>query len=203
MMPHFVAKGGWWEPGRGPRLAVAVGAILNPLVLFTALFAATAFDVAGVWEASGYVVVEIGASGVLVAYLLALRSRHSSGFWLPVREERLVPAFVLLGLGAATVALLVYFAAPGELVSLTLGMLVTASLVTAMIAWIKASAHVAVACHCAIAGMASLGLPGFVFVLLVPVIMWARIAERAHTPAEVAVGGCAGTAIAAAAVLLL
>lgn len=202
-MPRFVAKGGWWEPGKGPRLAMAVGAILNPLVLFTALFAATAFDVAGVWEASGYVVVEMGAVGVLFAYLLALRSRNSSGFWLPVREERLVPAFVLLGLGVATVALLGYLDAPGELVRLTLGMLVTASLVTAMIAWIKASAHVAVACHCAIAGVASLGAPGFAFLVLVPVIMWARIAERAHTPVEVIVGAATGTVIASAAVLLL
>lgn len=202
-MPHFEAKEGWREPGKGSRLAKAVGAILNPMVLFTALFAATAFEVAGVWEASGYVVVEIGASGVLVAYLLALRSRHSSGFWLPVREERLVPAFVLLGLGVATVLLLGYLEAPGELVRLTLGMLATASLVTAMIAWIKASAHVAVACHCAVEGVTSLGLAGLAFVLLVPVIMWARIAERAHTPAEVAVGGCAGTAIAAVAVAFL
>jgi membrane-associated phospholipid phosphatase len=184
-------------------VAVAVGAILNPLLLFTALFAATAFEVAGVWEASGYVVVEIGAVGTLVVYLLGLRSRNSSGFWLPVREERLVPAFVLLGLGVATVVLLGYLDAPGELVRLTLGMLATASLVTAMIAWIKASAHAAVACHCAIAGVASLGAPGFIFVVLVPVIMWARIAERAHTPVEVIVGAVTGTVIASAAVLLL
>lgn len=186
-----------------PHLAVTLGAVFNPFVLFTGLFAATAFSVAGPWEAAGYVGVEMVAVGALVAYLLLLRSKSSSGFWLPVREERLVPAFVLLGLGVATVVLLGYLDAPGELVRLTLGMLATASLVTAMIAWIKASAHVAVACHCAVAGVAGLGLLGLVFVLLVPVIMWARIAERAHTPAEVGVGGCAGTIIASAAVLLL
>lgn len=182
---------------------MTVGAVFNPFVLFTALFAATAFSVAEPRDAFVYVVIEIVAVGALVAYLLVLRSRNSSGFWLPVREERLIPAFVLLGLGVATVVLLDSVAAPGELVMLTLEMLVTASLVTLMIAWIKASAHVAVACHCAVAGVASLGFPGLAFGVLVPAIMWARVAERAHTPVEVAVGAIAGTAIATAAVLLL
>lgn len=202
-MLHSTEKGGWRGPGAGSRLAVAVGAVFNPLFLFTALFAATAFSVADPRDAAGYVGIEMIAVGALVVYLLMLRSRNSSGFWLPVREERLVPAFVLLGLGAATVALLDFAAAPVELARLTLGMLATASLVTLMIAWIKASAHVAVACHCAVAGVASLGAPGLVFVVLVPAIMWARVAERAHTPAEVAVGAGAGTVIATAAVLLL
>lgn len=184
-------------------MAVAVGAVFNPLALFTALFAATAFSVAEPRRATMYVAIELVAVGALVAYLLVLRSKSSSGFWLPVREERLVPAFVLLGLGVATVLLLDSVAAPGELVRLTLEMLATASLVTVMIAWIKASAHVAVACHCAVAGVASLGPAGLVFVALVPAIMWARVAERAHTPAEVAVGAAAGTLIATAAVLLL
>lgn len=186
-----------------PALAVTLGAVFNPFLLFTALFAGTAFASAGPWEAAGYVGVEMIAVGALVAYLLVLRSRSDSGFWLPVREERLVPALVLLGLGTATVVLLVSLDAPGELVRLTLGMLATASLVTAMVAWIKASAHVAVACHCAVVGVASLGLPGLIFVLLVPAIMWARVAERAHTPAEAAFGAVAGTAIASVSVLIL
>lgn len=202
-MLHLYGKGGRQEPGTRPRLAVVVGAVFNPFVLFTGLFAATAFSAAGLRDAAVYVAIEIVATGGLVAYLAALRLGSSSGFWLPVREERLVPAFVLLGLGVATVGLLGYLDAPGELVGLTLEMLATASLVTAMIAWIKASAHVAVACHCAVAGVASLGPPGIVFVLLVPAVMWARVAERAHTPAEVAVGGVAGTVIASGAILLL
>lgn len=182
---------------------MVVGAVFNPLALFTALFAATAFSVAEPRSAAGYVGIELVAMVALVVYLLVLRSRSSSGFWLPVREERLVPAFVLLGLGVATVGLLGFAEAPRELVRLTLEMLATASLVTLMIAWIKASAHVAVACHCAVAGIAGLGLAGLLFAVLVPAIMWARVAERAHTPAEVAVGAAAGTLIATAAVLLL
>lgn len=191
------------DDGDRPWLAAIVGVVFNPFALFTALFAATAFSDASPRAAAGYVGIEMVAVGALVIYLLALRYRNSSGFWLPVREERLVPAFVLLGLGVATVILLDAVAAPGELVRLTLGMLATASLVTLIIAWIKASAHVAVACHCAVAGVASLGLPGLVFVVLAPAIMWARVAERAHTPAEVAVGGGVGVAIATASVLFL
>lgn len=202
-MLHFSGKGGRRDPGAASWVAVTVGAVFNPLVLFTALFAATALSVAGPRDAAAYVGIEIVAMLALVAYLLVLRSRSPSGFWLPVREERLGPAFVLLGLGVMAVALLDIVAAPAELVRLTLEMLATASLVTLMIAWIKASAHVAVACHCAVAGVASLGLPGLAFVVLVPAIMWARVAERAHTPAEVAVGAAAGTTIAATAVLLL
>lgn len=177
--------------------------MFNPFVLFTALFAATAFSSASLRDAAAYVGIELLAVGFMVAYLLRLRSRNSSGFWLPVREERLVPAFVLLALGVATVVLLEYLAAPVELVRLTLAMLVTASLVTLMIAWIKASAHVAVACHVAVAGVTGLGLPGLAFAALVPAIMWARVAERAHTPAEAAVGAAAGTVISSAAVFFL
>ena len=101
---HLNGEGEW--PGSGPPLAVTTGAILNPFVLFTGLFAATAFSSAGPREAAGYVGIEIIAIGALVAYLFLLRSRSSSGFWLPVREERLVPALVLLLLGATTVVLL-------------------------------------------------------------------------------------------------
>jgi hypothetical protein len=200
-MLYLWGKGGGWFSVA--RAAVMVGAVFNPLALFTALFAATAFSVAAPRSAAVYVAIELVAVGALVVYLLALRARNSSGFWLPVREERLVPAFVLLGLGVATVILLDIVAAPRELVMLTLEMLATASLVTLMVAWIKASAHVAVACHCAVAGVASLGPAGLLFIALVPAIMWARVAERAHTPAEVVVGAAAGTAIATAAVLLL
>lgn len=199
----LVERGDRLDSRLGPWPAVAVGMVFNPFVLFTALFAATAFSVAGPRDAAAYLGIEIVAVGALVAYLLALRSRSSSGFWLPVREERLLPAFVLLGLGVATVVLLEFVSAPDELVRLTLEMLATASLVTLMVAWIKASAHVAVACHCAVTGVASLGLPGIVFVALVPAVMWARVAERAHTPAEVAVGAAAGTIIASTTVLLL
>ncbi|WP_053057741.1 hypothetical protein [Rubrobacter aplysinae] len=198
---RFRGEGG--QPGAGTPLAATLGAVLNPFLLFTALFAGTAFSSAGSWEAAGYVAVEIVAVVALVAYLLVLKSRNDSGFWLPVREERLVPALVLLMLGATTVVLLTLLDAPAELVRLTVGMLATASLVTALVAWIKASAHVAVACHCAVAGVAGLGLAGAVFALVVPAVMWARVAERAHTPAEVAFGALAGTVIAAAGVLVL
>lgn len=200
-MLHPSGKEGRRDPKVG--LAVAVGTVFNPLVLFTALFAATAFSVATFRDAVLYVGIELMAVAALVVYLLVLKARSSSSFWLPVREERLLPAFVLLGLGVATVGLLDSMSAPRELVRLTLEMLATASLVTLMIAWIKASAHTAVVCHCAVAGVASLGLAGFLFVALVPAVMWARMAERAHTPAEVAVGAAAGTTIATAAVLLL
>ena len=195
-------KGGSRGPEARLRLAVLVGAIFNPFVLFTALFAATAFAEAEPRAAMLYVGVELIIIGALVIYLLVLRYRNSSGFWLPVKEERMIPAFVLLALGVATVTLLDTVVAPPDLIRLTIAMLVTASLVTVATLWIKASAHVAVASHCAVAALTSIYLPGLVFLALVPLIIWARITERAHTPAEVAVGAFAGASIAAVAALI-
>lgn len=193
---------GWRGSWERVRLAVLVGAVFNPFVLFTALFAATAFAEADLRDALLYVGVELIVIGTLVIYLLVLRYKNSSGFWLPAKEERMIPAFVLLALGVATVTLLDTVVAPPDLIRLTIAMLVTASLVTVATLWIKASAHVAVASHCAVAALTSIYLPGLVFLALVPLIMWARLTERAHTPAEVTVGALAGASIAAIAALI-
>lgn len=195
-------KGGWRGPGTRLRLAVLIGVVFNPFVLFTTLFAATAFAEAETRDALLYVGVELLIVGAMVIYLLVLRYKNSSGFWLPVKEERMIPAFVLLALGVATVTLLDTVVAPPDLIRLTIAMLITASLVTVATLWIKASAHVAVASHCAVAALTSIHLPGLFFLALVPLIIWARLTERAHTPAETAVGAFAGASIAAIAALV-
>ena len=56
----------------------------------------------------------------------------------------------------------------------------------------KASAHCAVAGHAAAAGSLALGALGFVFLLVLPLVVWSRVAPTAHTLAQALAGASVG-----------
>jgi membrane-associated phospholipid phosphatase len=60
----------------------------------------------------------------------------------------------------------------------------------------KASAHAAVAGHAAAAGLLVLGSASLVFVLVLPAVLWSRIAAGAHTLAQALVGAGVGAVFA-------
>lgn len=181
-------------------IARRLGQALNPFALFSVLFALVAVSTAASWMDAGfYLALEILAASSVVAFLLRrTASKKASDFWLKVREERKVPALVLLAAAVALQAALVVSGAPIELVLLMGSMLGTALLLALVTLVWKASAHSAVAGHAAVWGVAVLGPWGLPFVVAVPLVMWARAAERRHTWAQV----FAGTGIGAAAAMI-
>ena len=162
----------------GRNTARLLADVLNPFSVFTALYALVAFSGVGPARAALYVAVELAAASLVALYVFALRrGRRVGDFWLSARSERLVPALFLLSAFAALLVALALLDAPQTLF------------------W-KASAHAAVAGHAAATGLLVLGSIGLVFALVLPAIVWARVASGAHTPPQVLAGAVVGAAFA-------
>src|SRR5215204_3462189 len=176
---------------RPQELAHALTNALNPFVIFTALFALAAFAEAGAYRGVLYLAVELTAGAAVAGYVLFMRRRLRVGdFWISVRAERLTPAVFLL---AAFVALL---AAPQNLTLLTFSMgLASAGVAGITLLW-KASAHCTVAGHAAAAGPLLLGPLGFVFLLVLPLVLWSRVTLKAHTLSQTLAGAAVGAGCA-------
>ncbi len=170
---------------------------LNPFFIFTTLYALVAYREAVLKEAILYVAVELAAAAFVAGYVFLLRRRRRVGdFWISTRTERLVPALVLLSAFAALLSALVLLGAPGALFGMTLSMgMASTTVAAATLIW-KVSAHTAVAGHAAAAGLLILGLPGLVFVLVLPAVLWSRVAAGAHSVAQALAGAGVGTVFA-------
>jgi membrane-associated phospholipid phosphatase len=166
---------------------------LNPFVIFTALFALTAFVEAGAYRGVLYLAVELTAAAAVAAYVLFMRRRSRVGdFWISARAERLTPAVFLLTAFVALLAALVLLDAPQGLTLLTLSMgLASAAVAGITLLW-KASAHCTVAGHAAAAGPLLLGPPGYVFLLVLPLVLWSRVTLKAHTLSQALAGAAVG-----------
>jgi membrane-associated phospholipid phosphatase len=178
-------------------LAHTVSNVLNPFVIFTGLYALVAFGETGLSGAALYLGLELLAAGLLAGYVFSLMRRSRVGdFWISRRAERFFPALVLL---AAFVGLLIALSisnAPEDLYAATLSMGLAAGAVAGITLFWKASAHLAVAGHAAMAGPLLLGVPGAAFVLALPLVFWARVYVGAHTPLQTAAGAVVGAAFA-------
>lgn len=173
--------------------------VLNPFFVFTVLYALVAISEAGVPQSTPYVAIELAAAACVAGYVFLLRRRRRVGdFWLSGRRQRLVPALVLLGTFVALLAALALLGAPGTLFLVALSMgLASAAVAATTFIW-KASAHSAVAGHAAVAGLLVLGPLGLLFALVLPAVLWSRIAAGDHTPAQALAGAGAGAIFAAA-----
>lgn len=171
--------------------------LLNPFLIFTALYALVAFTQSSPVEAAIYLSLELLAAGLVAGYVFFLMRRAQVGdFWISRRVERFVPALVLL---AAFVGLLVALAlagAPPDLYDTTLSMGLASAAVAGITLFWKASAHTAVAGHAAMAGTLLLGLGGVVFALVLPLVLWARVVSGAHTPLQTLAGAAVGALFA-------
>ena len=171
--------------------------VLNPFVLFTALYALVAFSRAGLGDAVLYVALELLAAAIVAGYVFLMRRRKRVGdFWISARAERLVPAVVLLTTFVALLAALAFADSPRDLFLLTLSMgLASAAVAVITLLW-KASAHCAVAGHAAAAGLLLLGPLGLVFLLTLPLVVWSRVTPTAHTLSQTLAGAAVGAAFA-------
>ncbi len=178
-------------------LAHTISNVLNPFVIFTGLYTLVAFGEAGTPGALLYLGLELLAAGLVAGYVFSLMRRSQVGdFWISRRAERFFPALVLL---AAFIALLIALSlsgAPENLYDTTLSMGLAAGAVAGITLFWKASAHLAVAGHAAMAGPLLLGVPGAAFVLVLPLVFWARVYVGAHTALQAAVGATVGAVFA-------
>ena len=182
---------------RPQQLASTLTNVLNPFAIFTVLYALVALAEAGISRGLLYLALELVAAAAVAGYVLFMRRRSRVGdFWISTRAERLIPALFLLAAFVALLAALALLDAPQNLFLLTLSMgLASAAVALITLLW-KASAHCTVAGHAAAAGLLLLGPLGIVFLLALPLVIWARIVERAHTLSQTLAGAAVGAAFA-------
>jgi hypothetical protein len=162
------------------------------------LYTLVAFSEVDALRATLYVGAELAAAAFVAGYVLLLRVRRRVGdFWISARAERLVPALVLLSAFVALLGALALLEAPGVLFRTTLSMgLASATLAAITLVW-KASAHSAVAGHAAVVALLVLGSPGLLFALVVlPLVLWSRVASAVHTLPQTLAGVGVGAAFA-------
>jgi hypothetical protein len=175
--------------------------VLNPFVIFTALFFSVAFSESTVPRALLYTGTELLAAAAVAGYVLFMRRRARVGdFWISARAERLTPALFLLTAFVGLLATLALLDAPHALFLLTLSMGLASATVALITLFFKASAHCTVAGHAAAAGLLLLGPLGWIFAVALPLVIWSRVTPGAHTAPEALVGAAVGAVFA---VLLL
>jgi hypothetical protein len=184
---------------RTPALARALTNALNPFFIFTALYAFVAFAEASPGNAGLYLAVELLAAAAVAEFVLFMRRRSRVGdFWITARAERVTPALFLLAAFVALLGALALLEAPQALFLLTLSMgLASAGVALVTLVW-KASAHCTVAGHAAAAGLLLLGLPGLLFLAVLPLVVWSRVVVKAHTMPQALAGTAVGLAFAVA-----
>jgi membrane-associated phospholipid phosphatase len=174
--------------------------VLNPFVIFTALYAVVAFSEADRSRALLYVALELLAAATVAGYVLLMRRRSRVGdFWISARAERLTPALFLLAAFVGLLTILKLLDAPEALFLLTTSMGLASATVALITLFFKPSAHCAVAGHAATAGLLLLGPLGIGFLLPLPLVIWSRVVLGAHTAPET----LAGAAVGAGSALLL
>jgi hypothetical protein len=178
-------------------LAQTLTNVLNPFVIFTALFLCVALSEAAVPRALLYTGAELLAAAMVAGYVLLMR-RHSrvGDFWISTRAERLTPALFLLTAFVGLLAVLRLLGAPENLFLLTLSMGLASATVALLTFFFKTSAHCTVAGHAAAAGLLLLGPLGWNFALALPLVVWARVALGAHTTLEALTGAAVGAVFA-------
>ncbi len=178
-------------------LARTLANVLNPFAVFTALYVLVAFAQAEITGAFLYVALELSAAAAVAGYVLLMRRRRRVGdFWISARAERLTPALFLLAAFVALLVALALLGAPEDLLLLTLSMGLASAAVSILTLFFKASAHSTVAGHAATAGLLLLGPLGTVFLPVLPLVVWSRVAPGAHTLPEALTGAAVGAGFA-------
>lgn len=171
--------------------------VLNPFFVFTALYVLLAFSEASASRAALYIALEIAGAVLVAGYVFLLRRYgRVADFWLSTRRQRLAPALLLLPVFAGLLGALALLNAPEDLFLTTLSMGLASGAVAAVTLFWKMSAHSAVVGHAAAAGLLLLGPGGLLFTLLLPPVLWARVALKAHTVPQTLAGAGVGALFA-------
>jgi hypothetical protein len=179
-------------------LARAITNVLNPFVVFTTLYSLVALSEVDASRALLYVALELLAAAAVAGYVIFMRRYSRVGdFWISARAERLTPALFLLAAFVILLGALWLLGAPENLFLVTLSMGLASATVALLTLFFKASAHCTVAGHAAAAGLLVLGALSTVFLLVLPLVVWSRVAPGAHTLLEALAGAAVGAGFAA------
>lgn len=181
---------------RGLLLAQVISLVcLPPLLAIGTLIALSSHFIAEPGAAARVAIVSsffiaIAPAGY-IAYLLK-RHKINGGVDLALREERLRPYLVgatscLLGL-----VVLLRLSAPQPVTVLTLCYGVNALVMAAITRRWKISAHAAGAAMPFTALLSAFGAAALPFVVVIPVVCWARVRAQMHTVAQVCAGSVLG-----------
>jgi hypothetical protein len=135
-------------------------------------------------------------TGIPLAYLWIGRKRGWVGdMEMTRRSDR--PRFILVSLGSDAFALLALWAGQGpQLLSvIVLTYLCLAIVMLTISSFWKISMHMAGAGGFSTALLFVFGLPALAAFLSLPLVAWARLHRRKHTPAQLAAGAIAGALI--------
>jgi membrane-associated phospholipid phosphatase len=174
-------------------LAPAVLAAAMPVIV--ALVAAPTVEQALGWGAAAALFSAVIPFGVI---LLGVRRGRYTDHHLGQREQRRLPLLVGVASVAVSLVLFAVLGAPRPLTAMVAVMLAVLATVTVVNHWWKLSGHAAVAAGSATVLTLLLGPALAVTWAAVPLVGWARVRLRDHTPAQVVAGALAGAAVAGA-----
>lgn len=156
------------------------------------------------WTSAAWSGLAWGAVSALFAAIipvLIIKLGVNSGRWadrhLGATNHRLIVMPMILASVAVGLALMLTLSAPIKVVALTVAMFATLAGLAVITPARKISVHAAVAAGATT--MLAIQLPAAAFAVLavlVAAVAWSRVALRAHTTAQVAIGALLGSAIA-------
>ena len=119
-----------------------------------------------------------------------------SDFHLRVREERIRPIIVIFLCAVSSTAILYFGRAPQLIITLALDVIAAAVCFAAITPFWKISAHVATASGVSFLLLGFFGWLATPFLLLIPIVAWARVYMRRHTVGQVVAGAVLGASLA-------
>ena len=173
------------------RIANLTSNILNPflvgIVIILLLSFESASSILNVLKWS-LILIAIGILPVFLTVIYLVRKGKLNGIFTSVRRQR-TRIYLVAGVCAATgYATLLYFKAPLMLVAAFASGLCAAVIFLVINLWWKISLHTAFATALVTVAVILYGWIAIITAVLVPLIAWARIELKHHSPAQVFVG---------------
>jgi len=178
------------------RLARWISIFFDSSILSLPIFLAFGYVSSGTSGLLWAILMLFIVSGIPLAYLLIGRKRGwISDMELSRREER--PLFILISLSSDLLALGILWVANGPhlLSVLIMTYLCLATVMFIISIFWKISMHMAGVGGFATALVFVFGAPALWAFLSLPLVAWARLHRRKHTPAQLAAGAIAGIAV--------
>ena len=185
---------GLGDPARRDRIARSVTHLFNPLamaVVSAALVTANVIDIDGlIWWFPTMVVVTSLPPLLYVLYLV--RTGYLRDFYMPDRSRRTKPLIATIVWILVSALLLGVTGAPKIIITVMISALVYTVVLSALTLRSKVSFHCATVATAAATALLLANPVSWILCALVPLVAWARITLRRHTPAEAVLGIVAG-----------
>ncbi len=180
-------------PARSAKIARFVSDFLSPPVLaaasliVVALFAGSAL----VWKSIAiFLSIAVVLPTLYVFWLV--RKKFVSDFHIPIRSQRIRPMIFMMVSGVVSVIALIQLHPPRFLIVIGLAACLQLIVIFAITLKWKISGHAAaVSTFSALCILLFGSLAGFVFILI-PVVIWARLRLKRHTPMQTLAGTILG-----------